>query len=72
MNRTTAVHSETHFHIRWSETELDWEPFQSQAAAEEGAKSLVRPGETYTVERFDDTCTACANIRKRMHAKHAH
>jgi hypothetical protein len=59
----------THFHIRWSTIGLDWERFGSQADAEEAAKQLARPGETYTVEQFDAACLTCAEFGKRLTAR---
>lgn len=50
----------THYHIRWSNTKLDWEPFKTEAEAQIRAKELVRPGETYTIEQLDGDCPQCA------------
>jgi hypothetical protein len=55
----------SHFHIRWSGGELDYERFGSRQAAGESAKLLVRFGETYSVEEFDDSCNICAEILHR-------
>jgi hypothetical protein len=35
-----------HYHIRWSNGKLDWESYGSRAAAEEGARQLMRVGKT--------------------------
>lgn len=48
-----------HFHIRWSDSKLDWEAFQTREEATESAKELVLPGETYIVEEFDGSCPRC-------------
>ena len=51
------------FHIRWSSGKLNWERFGRRAEAEEGAKQIVRLGETYTVEEFSDTgCPGCGEL----------
>jgi hypothetical protein len=55
-----------HFHIRWSSGALDWERFGSRAEAEEGARQLMRLGESYTVEEHDEACSRC---RDAMSAK---
>lgn len=56
-----------HYHIRWSDSKLDWERFSTPQEAERAAKQLVRPGETFTVEHVDDdTCVLCLEIRKRL------
>jgi len=52
----------THFHIRWSNSKLDWEAFHSQEDAAAQAKELVLQGETYVIEQFDGTCPRCKNL----------
>jgi hypothetical protein len=50
----------THYHIRWSgSAQLDWERFNTPGEAEESAKQLLRHGETYVIEEYDDTCPRC-------------
>jgi len=49
-----------HFHIRWSTKEvLDWQAFDSHTEATERAAQLVRPGETYKIEKRDESCPRC-------------
>jgi hypothetical protein len=43
---------------------LDWEPFETRAEAEAVAKQLVRYGETYKIEEFDESCARCAEVRR--------
>ncbi|HZP32426.1 MAG TPA: hypothetical protein VFB23_03600 [Candidatus Acidoferrales bacterium] len=50
-----------HYHIRWSETNLDWEAFTTRAEAEALARELARAGEEFTIEEFDRNCPRCAN-----------
>lgn len=52
----------THFHIRWSDSKLDWEAFQTREDATERAKELARPGETYAIAVFDGTCPRCQSM----------
>jgi len=53
-----------HYHIRWCEKgELDWERHGSQAEAEASAKLLVRRGETYAIEEFEESCPRCPAFR---------
>lgn len=48
-----------HYHIRWSDSKLDWKPFRTREEAEQAARRLARRGETFTVEHADGkTCTA--------------
>jgi hypothetical protein len=63
MGRETTVN--THFHIRWSDgSKLDWERFNNQDDAEVGAQELVRSGESYAIEEFDDSCTQCKSLAR--------
>jgi hypothetical protein len=54
-----------HYHIRWSSSALDWEAFFSEHDADDSAKKLVRPGETYTIEQFNGDCPKCAALLVR-------
>jgi len=59
-----------HYHIRWSDSTLDWKPFRTHEEAEEAATRLARPGETFTVERVSDkTCVRCLELCERVLAK---
>ena len=51
-----------HYHIRWSNCTLDWEPFPTLEEAKAQAEQLVRLGETYTVEQFDADCSRCSSL----------
>jgi hypothetical protein len=54
-----------HYHIRWSDSKLDWERFRTPQEAEQAARQLARPGETFTLEHADDnTCGQCLKIFK--------
>jgi hypothetical protein len=60
-----------HYHISWSsKKELDWEAFNSAAKAEERARALVQPEETYTIIARDEDCARCRSARelKTAHA----
>jgi hypothetical protein len=52
-----------HYHIRWSDSKLDWERYNTRAEAEAGVRQLMRVGETYTVEEFSDS--GCPRCRER-------
>jgi hypothetical protein len=61
MDRKGLPPPRLHYHIRWSSKEaLDWERFASRVEAEERAKELVRPGETYILEEHEYACPRCA------------
>jgi len=54
-------------HIRSSNGRLDWERFSTSAEAQASGKQLMRPGETYAVEEYEDE--ACPNCSKWMKPK---
>jgi hypothetical protein len=52
-----------HYHIRWSNTKLDWERFRTRQEAEQAARQLARPGETFALEQVHDgTCVQCLKL----------
>ena len=56
-----------HYHIRWSDSKLDWKRFSTSEEAERAAGRLVRLGETFTIEHVDDkTCMPCLKTYKRV------
>ena len=48
-----------HYHIRWSDSKIDWQVFNTSEEAQVEAATLVRPGETYTIDEFGDECPKC-------------
>jgi hypothetical protein len=51
-----------HYHIRWSSASLYWQRFNTHAEATVRATQLMRPGETYTIEKLDAHCPRCLEI----------
>jgi predicted metal-binding protein len=51
-----------HYHIRWGDSKLDWEAFQTEEEAKASAEQLKRPGETYAIEQRDGDCQPCAKL----------
>lgn len=49
-----------HYHIRWSDSKLDWEAFKTEEEAEERARELAFPDEGFAVERFNGDCPRCS------------
>ena len=58
-----------HYHIRWSETKVDWEAFSTRAEAEALARDLARVDEEFTIEEFDGNCPRCANGFRSQHPR---
>lgn len=48
-----------HFHVRWSDSTLDWKAFETSEEARTHAEELVLSGETYVIEEFDPTFPRC-------------
>jgi hypothetical protein len=60
-----------HYHIRWSDSKVDWERFSTRQEAEQAARQLARPGETFTLEEVDDeTCVQCRKVYERGLTNH--
>jgi hypothetical protein len=56
-----------HYHIRWSNSKLDWQGFRTREEAVQAARQLARPGESFTLEHVEDeTCMPCLKISKRV------
>ena len=51
-----------HYHIRWSNSKVDWQAFRSPAEANASARQLARQDEAYAVEKFEGKCWRCAQI----------
>jgi GAF domain-containing protein len=51
-----------HYHIRWSNSKLDWEAFSTSDEAQAQAKQLVRLGESYVIEQVDGDCPQCSGL----------
>jgi hypothetical protein len=49
-----------HYHIRWSNSTLDWEAFPTSEEAEAQAQQLVRLGESYIIEPAGGDCQRCS------------
>lgn len=57
-----------HFHVVWNGTFLDWERYETLAAAEANARELMRVGESYTIKEIPDgSCEICKAIAGNPH-----
>jgi hypothetical protein len=58
-----------HYHIHWSEkASVDWQRFDTRADAKTSAKQLALPGETYTIEEHDKSCSQCMKLMRHIPA----
>jgi len=53
-----------HYHIRWGNSKVDWEAFQTEEQAKASAEKLKGPDETYTVDLCRSTCQMCAKAAR--------
>ena len=59
------MNSENHYHIRWSNSNLDWKPFPTSEEAAKFAKHLKRPNESYLIEERDSDCERCRAFKSQ-------
>jgi hypothetical protein len=52
-----------HYHIRWANSQLDWQAFPTEAEAREDAERLKRPGESYEIEQVNGDCQRCKKLK---------
>jgi|KBSMisStandDraft_5_1062788.scaffolds.fasta_scaffold1985135_1 hypothetical protein len=48
-----------HYHIRWADSKIDWQVFQTKDEAVAEAEHLKRPNESYHIEERDGNCERC-------------
>jgi hypothetical protein len=51
-----------HFHVRWDNSKVDWEAFQTEEQAKAQGERLKRPGENYVIEERDGDCQLCRKL----------
>lgn len=51
-----------HYHIRWSNSMVDWEAFPTWQEAQAQAEQLVKRGESYVIEQLDGDCQRCSSL----------
>jgi hypothetical protein len=52
-----------HYHIRWGDSKLDWQAFQTVEEAETEAERLKRSDEKYGIEQRDGDCEKCKSLK---------
>lgn len=48
-----------HYHIRWANSKIDWQAFQTKDEAAAEAEHLKRLDENYNIEERDGNCETC-------------
>lgn len=65
MEDSELTKSEIHYHIRWSDSAIDWKAFASKDEAIEHAGRIKKANETYiTIERGDE-CERCNMFKSK-------
>jgi hypothetical protein len=59
LNEFEGAASMNHYHIRWAESEIDWQAFQTKNEAVAEAERLKRWNEKYSIEERDGGCERC-------------
>jgi hypothetical protein len=57
-----------HYHIRWSDSSLDWKPFPMKEEAATMAEQIKKPNESYTIVECDDKCERCKALKSRANS----
>lgn len=52
----------THYHIRWADSKVDWQAFQTRDEAITEAERLKRREENYSIEERDGNCERCLSL----------
>ena len=60
-----SMKSRTHYHIRWSDSSLDWKPFPTEEEATKLAGQITKPNESYIIVEFDDECQRCKAFKSK-------
>jgi len=58
------MNSEHHFHIRWSNSKVDWKAFSTSEEARDVADLIKKGDESYIVEEYDAQCEPCRAFRR--------
>ena len=53
MEHDQRTNSEIHYHIRWSDSSLDWKPFPTKEEATQLAAQIKKRKESYTIVEHD-------------------
>jgi len=48
-----------HYHILWSNSSLDWKPFETKEEATVLARRIKKRNESFSVVERDDECERC-------------
>jgi len=52
----------THYHIRWTDSKIDWQAFLTKDEAVVEAERLKRVNENYSIQEHDGNCERCQGL----------
>jgi hypothetical protein len=59
MEHGKSIKPGIHYHIRWSNSSVDWKPFPKREDAIELAGQIRKPSESYMIVEGDSDCERC-------------
>ena len=59
MKHTGFIKSGIHYHIRWSDSSLDWKSFPTREEAAKLAGQIKKPSESYIIVERNADCERC-------------
>ena len=65
MEHSGLIKSQIHYHIRWSNSSIDWKPFPTKEEASQQARQIKKPNESYTIVERDDECERCKVFKSK-------
>jgi len=66
------MNSNIHYHIRWSDSMLDWKAFASEEEASHLAKNIKKKNESYAIVERDEQCERCNAFRSQAQTREYH
>jgi len=60
-----SIKSGIHYHIRWSDSSIDWKRCSTKEEAKQLARGIKKPSETYTIVERDEECERCKDFESK-------
>ena len=68
MEHSGSIKSEIHYHIRWSDSSLDWKPFPTKEEATKYAGRINKRDGTYIIVERGDECERCKAFKSKANS----
>jgi hypothetical protein len=66
MEHIGSIESGIHYHIRWSDSSLDWKPFPTKEEAKILAGEIKKRNESFVIVERDDECERCKMFESKL------